>query len=274
MQAEFDEAVIDGRQIYWRRWARPGGRPALALHCTLSHGGEWVGLAEGRRDLEVTAPDLTGHGRMSDWQLSPDPHGESTAIARILAERIGEGRPIDVIGHSFGGTVALRLALERPELIRKLVLVEPVLFAAARGSLIWSTFEAGHRQIEALYEAGDAEAALTRFLEIWGTGAPPDQTPDKLWRYMIDRIGMVMKTDAYFSNDAAGMLTAGRLEGFARPVLLVEGSDSPDIVAAIHDNLAGRLPDAHRHVLGGAGHLLPITHGKMFARSLGPFLTG
>lgn len=272
MKAELHEGAIGGRQIYWRNWPRPGARPALALHCTLSHGGEWVALAAGRRELEVTAPDLTGHGRMPDWQLSPDPHGESTAIARIVAERIGGGAPVDVIGHSFGGTVALRLALEHPGMIRRLVLVEPVLFAAARKSLVWPTFEAEHREVEALYMAGDAEAALTRFLEIWGTGEPPDETPEKLWQYMIARIGMVMRTDAYFTADAAGLLVPGRLEGFERPVLLVEGSDSPDVVAAIHDHLAGRLPNAQRQVIGGAGHLLPITHGVAFAQSLGPFM--
>ncbi len=273
MKAEFDEGVIAGRQIYWRHWPRPGARPALALHCTLSHGGEWVALAEERRELEVTAPDLTGHGRMPDWKLSPDPHSESTAIARILAERIGGGGPIDVIGHSFGGTVALRLALEHPDLVRKLVLVEPVLFAAARKSLVWPTFEAEHREVEALYKVGDAEAALTRFLGIWGTGEPPDATPAKLWSYMVERIGMTMRTDAYITADAAGMLAPGRLEAFERPVLLVEGSDSPDVVAAIHDHLVGRLPNAQRQVIGGAGHLLPITHRRVFARSLAPFLS-
>lgn len=48
--------------------------------------------------------------------------------------RAALGAPVDVIGHSFGATVALRLALERPELVRSLVLVEPVLFAAAKAA--------------------------------------------------------------------------------------------------------------------------------------------
>ena len=39
--------------------------------------------------------------------------------------------PIDVIGHSFGATVALRLAVEQPEKVRSLTLIEPVFFAVA-----------------------------------------------------------------------------------------------------------------------------------------------
>jgi lipase len=52
------------------------------------------------------------------------------AMAVDLLQDQAQGQPVDVIGHSFGGTVALRLAVERPDLVRSLVLIEPVFVAA------------------------------------------------------------------------------------------------------------------------------------------------
>ena len=100
-----------------RVWARGGARPVLALHCSLAHAGAWAGLAEALQGVTVTAIDQIGHGRAADWDESSDLHAQATAAAVTMAESIGDGGPVDLFGHSFGGTVALRVALERPDLV-------------------------------------------------------------------------------------------------------------------------------------------------------------
>ena len=270
MKAELHQDARAG--LYWRHWSRPAGRPLLALHCSLSHGGEWAGLAGARPDLDVTAPDLTGHGRMPVWDGGTDLHGASAEIARVLAERIGQGGPIDVIGHSFGGTVALRLALERPDLIRRLILVEPVIFAAAKGSAIWPAYLAEHDTLEALHAKGDDAATAKRFLSVWGSGDPIEALLPNLRACMVQRMGLVMALDAGLMQDAFGLLVPGRLEGLHSPVLLVQGGDSPPVVAAIHNELARRLPDARQVTIPDAGHMLPVTHASALARHVGEFL--
>jgi len=260
------------RALYWRHWPRPGARPLLALHCSLSHGGEWGGLARLRSDLQVTAPDLTGHGRMPEWDGVTDLHRASTDIARALAERIGQGGPVDVIGHSFGGTVALRLALERPDLIRRLILAEPVLFAAAKGSAIWPVYLAEHGALEVLHAKGDDTATAKMFLSVWGAGDPIEALLPNLRAYMVHRMGLVMALDTGLMHDAFGLLEPGRLEGLRRPVLLVQGGDSPPVVAAIQAELACRLPDARQVTIPGAGHMLPVTHAPALSHLVGDFL--
>lgn len=265
MKAEMRSARLAGHEVLWRTWPREGGRPVLALHCALSHGGEWAGLAGARPDLAVHAPDLVGHGRMPLWTGGGDPHRQSTDLALALAAHLGQGAPVDVIGHSFGGTVALRLALEAPQLVRRLILVEPVIFAAARGSAAWPGFLARHDPVERLMAAGDAEGALASFLAEWGAGDEIAALAPPLHDYMRARIPLVLAINDTLVEDRAGLVTPGRLEALDRPVQLVEGAGSPAIMAAIMDSLSARLPRAARAVVAGAGHMLPVTHGPALA---------
>lgn len=248
--------VIAGIPTHLRHWGQ-GPRPVLALHCSLAHGGAWRGVAERLRGVRVTAPDLPGHGRCPEWDGQSDLHGTSTRLAIALAET--EGRPVDLLGHSFGGTVALRLALERPELVRSLTLIEPVLFAAARAAEAaeWPAFLATHHVV-ADGTASDAEATAA-FHAVWGEGEFA-RLPKAQRDYMARRIRLVRAQDTALVEDSAGMLAFGRLEGLGLPVLLLEGGESPPIVGAILNELERRLPMVRRSCIAGAGHMLPITH--------------
>lgn len=256
------DAILAGHPTHWRVLDRGGARPVLALHCSLAHGGAWAGLAAGLSGVEVTAPDLPGHGQSGDWDGQADLHGLTTRIAAGLAARIGGGQAVDVMGHSFGATVALRLALERPDLVRSLVLFEPVLFAAARaaGAPCWGAFIEGHEAVAALVRGGRAEEATALFHAEWGGGTAFAELPDRQRRYMADRIGLVMAQDATLVADSAALLRAMGLEGLGVPVLLAEGLESPPVITAICGELARRLPLVRRVRLPGAGHMLPISH--------------
>lgn len=252
-----------------RVWGPEGTRPLLALHCSLAHAGEWAALAAALPAQRVVAPDLPGHGKQPEWDGLADLHGSSTAQALALAARLAAeaGGPVDLIGHSFGGTVALRLALQRPDLIRRLVLVEPVIFAAARmaGDPAYDAFVAGHRDVEARLRAGDAAGAARAFHAAWGSGPGFDALPAGLRAYMLARIRLIPAQNEVLAADAAGLLAPGRPEALARPVLLVEGSASPPVIAAIQRELARRLPDARRETVPGAAHMLPVTHTAALA---------
>ena len=103
-----------------------GNRKILALHCTIGHSGAWRPLSACLPDCVFTAPDMLSHGKSPDWDRQGDFQDRMTeAVLPYLTERM------DVIGHSFGGTVALRLAVEHPDLVRSLTVVEPVLSGSA-----------------------------------------------------------------------------------------------------------------------------------------------
>lgn len=253
-----------------RTWERGGDRAVLALHCSLAHAGAWSGLAERLQGIALTAFDQPGHGRASDWDGREDLHSLTTRTTILLAEHLGKAAPIDLLGHSFGATVALRVALERPDLVRSLVLVEPVLFAAAHAAEhpAYKPFCARHLQVtQALRDAG-REAAAALFHADWGTGETFYDLPERQQRYIIDRIHLIAAQNDALLHDSAGLLAYLRLEALGVPVLLVEGAQSPPIIDAVQEELARRLPQARRLIVPGAGHMVPITHPDIVAHAV------
>lgn len=233
-----------------------GPRRAVALHCSLAQGAIWAGVAAHLPGLTITAPDLPGHGRSPDWDGVRDLHSLTTEA--VLAVMDG---PCDLIGHSFGATVALRAALARPDLVRTLTLAEPVLFAAARaaGAPAYAAHVADMSDYARRAGGADRWAAAAAFQAVWGD-APLASLPARMQDYIVRRIHLIEAAAPTLERDTAGLLADGRLEGLGLPVLLVRGGASPQVIAAIQDELARRLPQVTRLVVPGAGHMVPITH--------------
>lgn len=251
----------------FRVWNRDGERPVLALHCSLAHAGAWGGLAEQLHGVTVTAIDQIGHGRAPDWDGVADMHTDATRAAITMATEIGQGGPIDLMGHSFGATICLRIALELPDLVRSLVLVEPVIFAAARaaGDPTYGPFRARHEHLAALLAANRRHDAAVDFHGYWGTGEPFADLAPKMQAYITDRMHLIAAQNPVLLDDAAGLLRYLGLESIGVPVLLVEGGDSPPIINAVHTELARRLAQVTRLAVPGAGHMVPITHANVMA---------
>ena len=202
--------------------------------------------------VDLTAFDLPSHGRSGAWRPA---EGEDyhTTVTRMAEGLLGEG-PVDLIGHSIGATVALRLAVAAPGRVRSLTLIEPVLFAASRS---------GHSlddELAALAAAGKMEAAARLFLGIWGAPGGFEALPRSLQQAAVELMPLVLETDAALSADVHGILRPGGLEAVRAPSLLIAGADSPAVVGEIFDTLAARLPDARRATVAGAGHMAPVTH--------------
>jgi lipase len=246
-------------------------RVVLALHCSLAHGGAWSGVARHLKGVSMLAPDLPGHGAQRLWDGRSDLHADSTRLAIGLAEDRGQ---VDLVGHSFGATVALRVAMERPELVRSLVLVEPVLFCAARsaGSAAFRPFVEDHRDFSAAVAVGRLEHAARHFMAQWGDGTDWNDLPERQRTYITERIAQVAAQDAVLLEDAAGLLVWMRLEALGVPVLLVEGAESPPIIGAIQSALSERLPQVTRKVLAGAGHMSVLTHPQAVAEAIAAHL--
>jgi lipase len=95
----------------------------LAIHGLTGHGRRWQTLAtQHLPDVAIAAPDLVGHGR-SSWAAPWTLDANVAALADLL-DADTEG-PVVVVGHSFGGAVALNLAAARPDLVAALVLLDP-----------------------------------------------------------------------------------------------------------------------------------------------------
>jgi pimeloyl-ACP methyl ester carboxylesterase len=134
--AGFEERASDfrGTRVQALVGGPPDGPPLVLLHGLGGSRSNWALLApELARTRRVLVVDLPGHGRSSALPAAPGLGPYADRVAKLLED---EGlAPVDVVGHSFGGLVGIRLAVRRPELVRGLVL------AAAAGissSTLWA----------------------------------------------------------------------------------------------------------------------------------------
>jgi len=240
-----------------------GPRKALAIHCSLAHSGAWRGVGDALCDeLTILAYDLPMHGKSGDWDGQGNIHDIATDMARaLLTEKM------DLIGHSFGATVALRLAIEVPELVRSVTMIEPVYFAAVLQDEPErvETYYAATAKFEAELASGDRMAAARMFNRGWGDGTKWELIPAAIREYMAARIHFVPASTAFLGEDSSGLLRPGMFARAVMPALLIEGDQSPDMTFAINRSLERRLPDVRRRVVEGAGHMAPITHPKEVA---------
>jgi pimeloyl-ACP methyl ester carboxylesterase len=239
-----------------------GADRALLLHCGQGVSGMWKGVARLLADrLSMVAPDLPGHGRSAPLAPGRDVHDQACDAIRPL---LRDG--MHLVGHSFGATVALRLALEAPGRVASLTLVEPVLFAAARGRAGLAAHQMLEEALYAPVRAGDLMAAARAMNRIWGGGVDWDSLRPEAQALLASQMPFVAATEPSLWEDCHGLLAPGRLERLTCPVALIRGAQTVPIIADIHAGLIARLPRAAEHVVPGAGHMLTVTHPEDVAR--------
>ena len=125
--------VADGERSAWHhrrvtadlhvhRFGPSGPVQVLTIHGVTEHGRAWELLAGHLPEISIAAPDLLGHGR-SSW-AAPWTIDANVAALAALIDASAEA-PVVVVGHSFGGAVALQLAAARPDQVAALVLLDP-----------------------------------------------------------------------------------------------------------------------------------------------------
>jgi pimeloyl-ACP methyl ester carboxylesterase len=220
------------------------------------------------------APDLIGYGSSAAWpqQAAFGLDAELRAIEpslRCCADTL------HLVGHSYGGVLALHLALADPGRVQSLTLIEPVFFAALKYAGDWSAYFEFCRVRDEFVTAlarGDRELAMRRFVDFWmGNDAWAGLSADTRasMRNAADKI--VLDWQASFAADPG----RSRLSALAVRTLLVRGSDSPRPMRSLVDALHAIMPGSGRTVVEGAGHLLPRTHASVLASAiLSNLLTG
>jgi pimeloyl-ACP methyl ester carboxylesterase len=237
------------------------GETVILLHSSASSGAQWRSLAaklSGR--YRVLAPDFYGCGGSGAWSGGAFSLEDEAEIVLALLRR--SGGPAHLVGHSYGGAVALQVALRHGGRLRSLTLIEPVAFHLLRenealDAAAFAEISALAARVRRAFIDGDSEGGMARFVDYWsGPGAwanvPPAKRPALAAR--LAKVGLDF--DATFGE-------ATRLQDFWAlfvPVLLLQGSASPLPTRRICGQLARVLSDARIELVEGAGHMLPLTH--------------
>ncbi len=243
-----------------------GPRKGLLLHCSLAHGGVYskLGAAVGGA-LSLTSFDQLGHGRAAEWDNVGDLQDRVADMARELLTE-----PVDLIGHSFGGIVALRLAVEHPEMVRTLTVLEPVMMAVAKADnpQAEGIIRAEMAGFEEAMDRGDRETAARLFTGNYGDGRPWESLSEESRKAITDRIHMIREGQPAVQQDLHHMVSGGKLEQIKAPSLIIDGGMGGPVMDSLCDGLARRIPNSTRVCIQNGGHMVPLTRPNAVGREI------
>jgi len=237
-----------------------GSGPAVVcLHCSASTSGQWRPLMEQLADrYRVIAPDLYGCGKSPAWPTDrPMWIDDQVDLLASAFERAGER--FHLIGHSYGGAIALKAALRFTKKLESLVLYEPVLFNVLLDAAPHSP---AAREIMAVRDdvlAGDPAAAAERFIDYWMGNGTWAATPDSRRAALVDAVQAQKPEWHSACNEPTP------LEAFAAldvPALLMTGTSSTAAARAVARLVGGVLPRVRIEEVEGMGHMAPVTHPR------------
>ena len=247
----------------------------VALHCSGSGAGQWrqLGTALGP-DFDLRAPEHFGTESAGPWCgehafALADEAATTISLMDAIEDRV------HLVGHSYGGGVALRVALERPHRIASLTLYEPSAFhlladlgqagTAARDEILGVARATAEGVV-----TGDYASAARHFVDYWnGPGAWNALRPDI--RAALTHWLPKAPLDFRALLDEPTPLSAYR--DFRFPLLVMRGEHAPPPTQLVSEALAGLPACGSFTTIAGAGHMGPITHAAAVNRHIVDHIT-
>jgi pimeloyl-ACP methyl ester carboxylesterase len=256
---------------------REGGQgpSVVCIHGSASSSGQWRPLMERLSDrFRLIAPDLYGHGRTPPW---PQHRGMYVDDEVDLLEPVFEmaGPGFHLIGHSWGGAIAMKAALRHLPRVLSLILFEPALWslllAHDPGCPASREIIVNRDETQRMIDAGDFAAAGEYFIDYWVTkGAWKGMTESRRSAFAAGMCGASPEWHASFHETTP-------LSAFAAidvPTLLLSGAQSTIPARAMTGLASSVLPHAEIVELEGAGHMGPVTHPEAVNKAVEAFLAG
>lgn len=250
-----------------------GRIPVVLVHGSWSSHRSWDAVVPGlAKSFRVVTYDRRGHSD-SERPATQGSVREDVADLGALLEQLGLA-PAFVAGNSFGASIALRLAGDRPDLLQGVVVHEPPLFRLlAEDPRFAPMLDEVGRRVAAVAQriaSGDHAGAAEQFAETVALG------PGSWVRLARENQRTMIENATTFldeTNDSEALaldLTAARK--FNRPVLLTTGDQSPPTFAPLIRKLAEALPRVQVVTFEGAGHIPQITHPELYVEAVTTFV--
>jgi pimeloyl-ACP methyl ester carboxylesterase len=265
-------ATINGIRIFYELGGT-GDVPLVLVHGSWGSHHGWDLVAPGlRQSLRVVTYDRRGHSQ-SERPGAQGSVREDVADLAALIDHLGLA-PAWVAGNSFGASIALRLAGERPDLLRGVIAHEPPLVALLAGDPVAAPMlEEVTRRMRAVVDriaSGDHAGAAEQFVETvaLGPGAWAQLAPD-IQQTFIENAPTFLD-EARDPEQLA--FDPARIKAFPRPALLTMGDQSPPIFAPVVARLRDAAPGLRVATFAGAGHIPHVTHASAYVDAITAFV--
>jgi pimeloyl-ACP methyl ester carboxylesterase len=248
------------------------GEPVLTIH---------GGFTAGTFDAMFQEPALRDHFRLIAYSRqgygtdynSTEPYSVQDTVADALAvlQSTG-GEQGHVVAHSLGGVYALQMAVDYPEAVQSLTLIEPIVPSPA-----YAEFAAEHFvPAGGMYANGNSEAAIdTMISAVYGGTTYRQDLDDALpagWfkQAAVDADWLFRVESTAFQQWSFGPDEAAQVDA---PVLLVRGEQTEPVWVANHEQVKQWIPHADEHIEPGVNHFCQVLSPESTGRALATFLT-
>lgn len=251
------------------------GRPLVLLHCSGADRHVWTKVMDVWSGMDsmpprrILRPELFGCGKTAAW-----PAGRVITLDNVV-ELVGRAlggldEPFDLVGHSFGGAVALHFAQRMPQRLRSLALIEPTYFSLLKdvGVTEESLFEQLVSVAQLILRGAESGSEAGRllgmgaFIDYWNGEGKWAAIPPEVQKAMAASIRVVAQDFMALFSEPTRLQD---LRDLHVPTLIVSGLRSPEPAQRIATLLEDTLPQVERCALPDAGHMIPISHPKQLA---------
>ncbi len=241
----------------------PTDQPGLLIvHGLYGSARNWGVIAKRLSDSrEVIAVDQRNHG-LSPWKSTQSYPDMADDLAEVLGSLTG---PFDVLGHSMGGKAAMVLALQRPDLVNRLIVADiaPVGYTHSQIQFLKAMRAVDLSKVE---RRSDAEIQLATHVDdpiLRSFFTQSLDVKEKKWRLNLDIL----------AKDMPGILGFPEVSGeFDQPVLFLSGADSDYVRREHRTTIKSLFPQAGFLKIPGAGHWLHAEKPREFEAAVRAWL--
>ena len=240
---------VAGNRLHYFEAGPGDGTPLVLVHGLGARGEDWGAMipALAAQGFHVYVPDLLGYGRSAKPDVSYSISLEEQTVAQFMqAVKVPRA---DVGGWSMGGWVAMKLALDHPEMVDRLMVYD------SAGVYFPATFEPDLFTPHDVAGVKELIAMLT-------------PNPRNIPNFVAEAMVRKLQRNAWVVNRSTASMVAGkdlldfRLHDISQPMLIVWGAKDVLIPLASGETIHRSVPQSVLDVIGGCGHLAPAECAK------------
>ena len=248
------------------------GGPVVLIHSSVSGNRQWKQLTqELKHRFRILAPNLFGYGETTPWQEDETQTlADQVALVTAVCDKVAG--PIRLVGHSFGGAIALKVAVDLGERVSHLVLYEPNPFYLLQLDGCTEAFAeamALHDDVKSLGKQGNWLALAERFANYFsGDGSWAQMPPERRAAFAKCLPPNYYEWDCVHSDST----TVEAFRNLPAKTLLLHSADTRMALRKIAELFQRACPHWSFTTIPSGGHMAPLTHPHLVNPLIAGFL--